>query len=174
MDSILEARGHNFRLLWVILGNLGCILEHQKNEQNFEEQKNEYPALLGRPGGVCGAAGGAGGGRNRRYLERTSQPRSNTPAPLQAGGGGFKALRAVRRAMDCSLKLLQLILFFLEASFHNLEHFVHMLPTLGYLLGSLLHPWGHFWSTLATFLVLKTRLRRQRCPRSAPRRPPPI
>ena len=31
----------------------------------------------------------------------------------------------------------------------------------------LLLPWRHFWSTLASFFVLKTRLWRRRCPRSA-------
>ena len=34
-------------------------------------------------------------------------------------------------------------------------------------LESLLLPWRHFWSTLASFFVLKTRLWRRRCPRSA-------
>ena len=29
LGSILEARGHNFRALWAIFGDLGCILEHQ-------------------------------------------------------------------------------------------------------------------------------------------------
>ena len=29
LGSILEARGHHFRSLWAIFGDLGCILEHQ-------------------------------------------------------------------------------------------------------------------------------------------------
>ena len=40
-------------------------------------------------------------------------------------------------------------------------------PTLGSLLedfGVILHPWGHFWSTLATVFEVKNGLGLQRCP----------
>ena len=54
-----------------------------------------------------------------------------------------------------------------------LDHFERFFLNLGPHLESCLLPWRHFWSTLAQFVVLKTRLWRQRCPKSAPRRPPP-
>ena len=64
----------------------------------------------------------------------------------------------------------------------TLKHFVNkVLPlgcflapfwTLGVIFGAILNPWGHFWSTLSTFFGVKKTLRRQRCPRSASKRPP--
>ena len=70
-------------------------------------------------------------------------------------------------------KQLSLLLQY-GVGFHSDMFFGVTFITLAPLLGSIVLPWRHFWSTLATLLVLKTRLRRQRCPRSAPRRPPPF
>ena len=91
--------------IWELLGTFSAIFgardrffEHKKRRQKKTQKKTSQGARVGVPSGVRRAAGGVGGGINMRIQERTLQPRSNTLAPLQAGGGGLKALRAVRRA----------------------------------------------------------------------------
>ena len=86
----------------------------------------------------------------------------------------MKALRAVRRAIGGLVVQLKMCVESVFAeSCTTLKHFVDMVPRLGCVLASTLNPWGHIWSTLSTLLGVKNMLWRQRCPRSAPRRPAP-
>ena len=43
LGSILGARGHRFRTLGAIFGDLDCIFGASNNEQNFEEKKSRKP-----------------------------------------------------------------------------------------------------------------------------------
>ena len=55
-------------------------------------------------------------------------------------------LRAVRRA------LASVVVFF--KFLHNVGHVVHILPTLGSLLGLLFQPWGYFLDPLAACFAI--------------------
>ena len=86
--------------IWELLGTFSAIFgardrffEHKKRRQKKAQKKTSQGARVGMPSGVRRAAGGVGGGINMRIQERTLQPRSNTLAPLQAGGGGLTPLR---------------------------------------------------------------------------------
>ena len=77
--------------------------------------------LLGWPGGLRRATGGWGGGFKIGTVLALSE--SSTPHPLQAWGGGFNTLRAVRRAMKGTLlTLVSLVLV-------NLGHLGHIVNT---------------------------------------------
>ena len=71
------------------------------------------------------------------------------------------------------LQIKKSLLFLVRPFSRILDHVERFFLNLGPHLEYFLLPWRLFGSTLAQFLVLKTRLWRQRCPKSAPRRPPP-
>ncbi len=65
LGSILEARGHLFRSLGAIFGDLGGILEHQKTSRILKSEKNERGAPIRQPGGLRRATGGWGALQNQ-------------------------------------------------------------------------------------------------------------
>ena len=71
------------------------------------------------------------------------------------------------------LQIKKSVLFLVRPFSRILDHVERFFLNLGPHLEYFLFPWHLFGSTLAPFLVLKTRLWRQTCAKSAPRRPAP-
>ncbi len=85
LTSILESFLRPSRPQNYILAALGAKKGSPKSGQ---KKKRQIEEIQGRPGGLCGAGGGYRGSYISANFQEVCEE-SHTPAPLQAGGGGF-------------------------------------------------------------------------------------
>ena len=85
LPSILESFWRPSWPLYSFLADLGAKKGSPKSDQ---KKRRQIARAQGRPGGLCGAGGGYRGAYISANFQEVGE-RSHTPAPLQAGGGGF-------------------------------------------------------------------------------------